>query len=146
MLRPPALRLAPAVLGVMVVAAICLTVSDRLWLHVYSPDVDALNARISAQQKQLEQLQKDESRDVLDLEAKINTVQSRQQASVNSQLDAGDLLRDARISKAVTVLSLLSAYGGYQSTASAAGRACDDYLMFGIGSLTDCGFQHADNE
>jgi hypothetical protein len=121
-------------------------VIDRIWLHVYSPDVGALKARIGAQQQELEQLQKDESLDVLDLQAKLNTLQSRQQMNVTPPLDTEGFWRDERISKAVTVLSLLSAYGGYQSTTSAAGRACHDYLMFGTGSVTDCGFQHADSD
>jgi hypothetical protein len=47
-----------------------------------------------------------------------------------------------RLSNAVSILSLVQAYGGQQSSASPAGKACVAWLDSGIGSITDCGFQH----
>jgi hypothetical protein len=54
--------------------------------------------------------------------------------------DFGSIGRDARIANALTVISLVSNYGGFQSSDSPAGEACFDWLMFGEGSATECGF------
>lgn len=50
------------------------------------------------------------------------------------------LLRDARIANAVVINSLVSNFGGYQSSGSAAGKACFAWLLLGEGSATECGF------
>ncbi len=60
--------------------------------------------------------------------------------SSGTDLVFANLERDARIANALTVISLVSNLGGFQSSSSPAGEACFGWLMFGDGSITDCGF------
>ena len=116
--------------------------ADRLWLHVYTPNVSTLKS-------QLRSTQNTESRDYLDLQNRVSAVDKNVQNAVNTQPtqstpDTNQFIRDLRIANAVTVLSLVSNLGGSQSSNSAAGKACSAWLISGTGSITDCGFQHAD--
>ena len=58
----------------------------------------------------------------------------------SSGSDFGTITALGRIANAVTINSLVNNYGGYQSSGSAAGKACFAWLMSGEGSGTDCGF------
>jgi hypothetical protein len=136
LLRPAAAPL----LALCIVGA--FMAADRLWLHVYTPDVSTLKS-------QLRSTQNTESRDYLDLQNRVSAVDKNVQNAVNTQPtqstpDTNQFIRDFRIANAVTVLSLVSNLGGSQSSNSAAGKACSAWLMSGTGSITDCGFQHAD--
>ena len=50
----------------------------------------------------------------------------------------------SRIANSVALLALISNYGGYQTTTSAAGEACINWYLTGEGSVTDCGFERVD--
>src|ERR1700674_3891825 len=131
----------PAIVILAILAAFMST--DRLWLHVYSPDVGSLRQQLRQHSAAAKDAQDAESRDVLDLQQRISGIDKNVQNAVNTQTaDSSKVLRDYRISGAIAILSLLKAYGGTQSSGSPAGRACVDYLVNGTGSVTDCGFQH----
>ena len=49
-----------------------------------------------------------------------------------------------RIASHLALLALLNNFGGYQTTTSAAGKACIGFYLTGAGSPTDCGFQRVD--
>lgn len=143
---PRSPRLGPhLVLILAILSLVAFLVLDRTVVHVYSPDVSGLKAQIHDQSTALQAAQATESRDYLDVQGRIKDVDKNVQNALNTQPTSSsseDFLRDARIASSLTVLSLIQAYGGFQSSASAAGKACDNYLLLGIGSLTDCGFQH----
>lgn len=130
-----------AALGVAVLA---FMVADRQWLHVYTPDVSALESRLDAQAS-ASSARDDEARSAGEsLARRVDEVEQNVQnlldTTSNEERFEG-LARDQRISTAVTLLSLLESFGGFQSTASAIGRACQSYLMYGEGDVTSCGFE-----
>ena len=139
--RPGVSSMLPVLLLALVIGG--FMTADRLALHVYSPDAAANNAQVTA-------LQNTESRDILDLQNRVSSIDKNVQNALNTQTSSttgvlDQLMRDERIVNAVTVLSLLTAYGGQQSSNSVSGKACNNWLLFGEGSVTDCGFQHVDN-
>jgi len=135
-----------SVVPAVIVAAVIFgaLAADRAWLHWYVPDQDA---RIASLRSELDARASSMETDVTALGRRVDLAEQNidnVNSTTSSAFDEDGFLRDVRLSNAVTILSLLSAYGGFQSTTSAAGRACSDYFMFGDGSVTDCGFQRAD--
>lgn len=105
--------------------------ADRLTLHWYAPEdtagsVSELEADVSGV-----------TRDISGLESRVSSL-SLSGSGTFDRLE--NFARDARIANALAVISLVSAYGGFQSSDSPAGRACINWLMDGEGSVTDCGF------
>ena len=136
-----------SLLPAVIVAALVFgaLAADRAWLHWYVPDqdtrIDALRADVDARASTI-------GADVDALIRRVDLAESNidnlNSTTDDSVFDDEGFLRDLRISNAVTILSLLNAYGGFQSTTSAAGQACSDYLMFGEGGFTECGFQRVE--
>lgn len=112
---------------------------DRTALHWYTLDTNAVAADVSTLQGE----NVNTSGRVATLETKVSSLQRTQQTAVSSALDISRDLELGRLANAIVVLSLVSNYGGQQSTTSPAGKACFAYLTTGQGSVTDCGFQHA---
>ena len=138
-IRLPAIGLTHILL-IFAVALAGFMAVDRTVLHWYVPEVAPLDTQVEATQQQADRIDRAVSRlssRVEDLESKV----SSNQAGTVDTIQSGQI---GRLSNAVAILSLLNAYGGFQSTVSPAGRACVTYLSFGIGSITDCGFQHVE--
>lgn len=118
--------------------------ADRLTLHWYTPEdtsgsVSELKSEVSGVTRDISGL---ESR-LSSLSSQVSTLKS-DVASVgltgDFEADFANLGRDARIANALAIISLVSNYGGFQRSDSPAGEACFGWLMFGDGSITDCGF------
>ena len=128
-----------------VVAAFVLV--DRYALRWYSQDVGNATQQIDDAASDLAEFRDAYTRDKSALELRIEDLENNVEnalATDEPQFDEEGFTRDVRIGNAVVILSLLEAYGGFQSTGSAAGRACSGWLLFGEGSVTDCGFQRTD--
>ncbi len=128
----------------LAVALLAFLVADRQWLHVYTPDVSALEARLDAQAMSISAREAESRSAIAALTRRVDemdqNVQNLLDTTTNEERFEG-IERDQRLSTAVTLLALLSSFGGFQSTASPEGRACQDYLMFGEGDVTACGFE-----
>ncbi len=85
--------------------------ADRLTLHWYVPE--------------------DNSGAVSTLQSQVSDTQS------DISLFAGAI---DRMGTAVTINSLVNNLGGFQQSDSPAAMACRDWLLFGQGEITDCGF------
>lgn len=133
-------QILPVIAVITLLAA--AVIGDRLWWHIYSPDVSALESRLQAAENT-------ESHDYLGLDGRVTDVESAVRRvtarPTPSTFSLDQFLVNNRIANAVAILSLVQAYGGFQSSGSAAGEACVDYLVSGTGSVTDCGFQRVSN-
>ena len=116
--------------------------ADRLTLHWYVPEdtsasVSSLESDVAGLKTDASSLQtkvSDTNSDVSSLTSRVSNLG----AGTGPDIDA--LTRDARIANALNIISLVSNYGGSQRSDSPAGKACFEWLMFGDGSITDCGF------
>ncbi len=140
-LRVPSLRVGwfTAVLILLLVGFLPL---DKTLLHWYVPDTGQLRADMAAVDGDLRRL--DSSADAMagTISELKNQVGSDTTADLVNTVQMGQIFR---LTDAVAVLSLVSAYGGFQSTVSPSGKACVAWLLRGEGSLTDCGFSHVES-
>jgi len=151
--RPPAWLISNVIVVVLVAAAV---VFDRQVTHWAIPEIEVTDA-------QLDQVAADASREADELDRRINSLSTsvgslnRKANSLEQDVDDLNALSEprywliddpesalARLSSAVALLSLISNFGGWQSTASPQGEACVDYFLSGAGSMTDCGWVRAD--
>ena len=109
-IRIPSLR---ALLPIVIVLAAVggFMAADRLALHWYVPE--------------------DSSGEVATLESQVSEARS------DIALFAGAI---DRLGTVVTINSLASNLGGFQQLDSPAAIACRDWLLFGEGEITECGF------
>ena len=134
-------------IGLIVVAGAlgAFMVADRLTLHWYVPDTAGIRGSISDVGAHVNELDGEISS--ADSKVKLLEGQVKELQSKEATPSAGEELQwqaIGRLSTAVSILSLVQAYGGWQTSTSPAGRACGNWLVLGIGSVTDCGFQHVD--
>lgn len=126
-IKVPSLRaVLPFVLALVVVGGFMAL--DRTVLHWYAPSddsarVEALEADLRKARGEVSQLKSD--------------VSSLEASGIGDEFTAGAL---ARIATAVTLNSLVTNLGGTQRSDSPMGEACRNWLLFGEGSITDCGF------
>jgi len=147
---PPASRRSLIARGLRTLMPIVVTLgviggfmaADRLTLHWYVPE--DTSASVSSLESDVAGLKTDAS----SLQTRVSGINSNLSSLTSrvSNLGSGSgpdidaVTRDARIANALTVISLINNYGGIQRSDSPAGEACFGWLMFGDGSVTDCGF------
>lgn len=96
---------------------------------------------VSASISSLEETASETDSKLSRLSTRVSSLESDVPSSATGQGDSLEpILRSSRIASAVTILSLVAAYGGFQRSDSPAGKACLAWLMLGDGSVTDCGF------
>jgi len=140
----PIMALMRAILPVVVVLSLVgsFLAADRLTLHWYVPE--DTSASVSSLESDVVGLMADASSlrtKVSDTNSDLSSLRSRvSNLESGAGPDFDSLTRDARIANALTIISLVSNYGGSQRFDSPAGEACFAWLMFGDGSGTDCGF------
>ncbi len=124
---------------VVIVMAAGLVYGDRQYWHWYVPRdaVTEQRAHLDDVDSRLVSLSSDVS-------AAERTAAKAQQASPTYAIVDTPERSLARISSALAIVSLVQSKGGFQSSGSAQGKACINWLLKGEGSVTDCGFSRTD--
>jgi hypothetical protein len=135
-------KVRPWFLGLAISCAILggFTALDKSTLHWYVPNTEPLKESVAQVDNRLDV---SESR-LSALDSSVAQVKRTSAQPTSSPTDQAQWEAIVRVVQAVTVNSLVQNYGGWQTTTSPQGKACNTYLISGQGSISDCGFQHAE--